>query len=643
MIKKIFENKIYVFLTILFWGFIIFLNNPFDSSKGTLKQIEHGSGNCGVIEQITMDKIVEQSFVAEENNLSEICLKMATYARTNQGTVDVSIARENGEFIFQSKLNMQDIADNSWVKFNFNEECESKGQKYKISIFSEDAVDGNAITIYYGTSSDENAFINGTEQNGALNFTTSYRMNGLQYLKIICWIIAIACSLLLVVKIQICDEKMFLKIAIIYGMLIIFISPFPHALDESTHFFRSFMISQGDFYDTTNEERIGGYVSDNYGEIVEKRLSILDYVCNPDVFNESFSDNKEFYTNPYMSSVTPFNHSIGAIGILLGNLFALPAIVVIILGRICDLAFYTVLCYLAIKKAEYYKSLYFMVATLPIGLFLAGSYSIDPILISSSLLFISICLKYYFNDNQKITRSELILLLVCGIFIASVKYLVYTPILLLFFLIPRKCFSKKVYLLELGSAILIIAIMVLFQLKGLNMFEFTEDRNGDVDVSRQIQFILHNKMFSLRNFSEYFVSRSLPHIEDFGYSSIAGVPVVTSYIGIFVLVASMLEKNKYNFAEQKKKRLFGLLSLFILFIVFGLTIVALYAGFTPVGKYAVEGLQTRYLVPVIIFLMIPLSFIDVKNNIKNYEKKISFMMNVGMINLIAGLLLVVFG
>ena len=82
----------------------------------------------------------------------------------------------------------------------------------------------------------------------------------------------------------------------------------------------------------------------------------------------------------------------------------------------------------------------FIVATLPIVLYVGGSVSLDPIINGSTFLFISICLKYYFEaeENTYITKKDIILLIITAIFIVTNKYLTYTPIVLLFFLIPKK-------------------------------------------------------------------------------------------------------------------------------------------------------------------------------------------------------------
>ncbi len=84
------------------------------------------------------------------------------------------------------------------------------------------------------------------------------------------------------------------------------------------------------------------------------------------------------------------------------------------------------------------------------------------------------------------------------------------------------------------------------------------------------------------------------------------------------------------------------LMFFIFDVVYSLITVSLYLGFTPVGKFGVEGVQPRYLIPILIFLMIPISFIPIKNNIENYSEKVAFVLLLGQINMIMGLLISAF-
>lgn len=640
--KKLVNKKWYIILLSLFWLYIIVLNKPFTNSVDTNYDVSSIKNNNGVVGELMAGTTIKQEFVASDNYLSQISLFCATYQRTNTGQMVVSLTdTQEKKVIFENTVDMSMIQDNAFYTIEFSKQIKSKNRVYELNIECIDGEKGNAITIYCGAPSEEysNAKIDNIDLGQALYFETSYYNAKIIIIKNIAWICIILLSYVLVLNIKKADERMFLIISICMGVVFVFINPFFHPIDESTHFFRSYMISQGELFDTIQDGKIGGIVAENYKEIASNQLSLKFYFSNPKLWNQSFSNAKEFYYNPYMSSVTPVNHAIGAIGIFIGSLLHFPVILVIILGRLADFVFYCSFSYFAIKKARYYKSLFFIIATFPMSIWLAASYSIDPILLSSALLFSSICLRHYFDKKMIMTRKEKIALLICCIFIASVKYLVYTPILLLFLLVPREKFSKRNYFIEWVIAILVVGFMGLLQVYLLKTFPFTEDRNGDVDVIRQVKFICNNILYTVRNFANYIVNSILFHVEGLGATNCSSI--ISSLIGIFGIFGAFLEKNKYPLCNKKKVK-FNILLLGIFFVIFGLTIVSLYVGYTPVGKFAVEGLQTRYLIPIFLFLMIPISSLNIKNNIKNYEEGVSFIMSIGLIDMAARTLINIF-
>jgi len=73
-----------------------------------------------------------------------------------------------------------------------------------------------------------------------------------------------------------------------------------------------------------------------------------------------------------------------------------------------------------------------------------------------------------------------------------------------------------------------------------------------------------------------------------------------------------------------------------------LVIGALYVGFTPVGKFAVEGVQTRYILPFIALVMIALSSLQIKNECRNYEHFLVILMVLGNLNQLAYMMADVF-
>ncbi len=643
MVELLKKRKFYLLAVLIFWIVVMIAKNPFDLVKGTGYDAEYGATDDAT-PCISSDMTIEQDFVSKKDSFRGIKLHMAASDKVNKGDFNIDIIEKDTKQVVASvSTDMSTLTYNAWNTFNFDTVYNAKGKTYTVKIYSSSVDDTNYAGIYFGDDGESlNARENGKEIAGAIHFKVTYQDLALQNVKIAVWALVIIISLLVALFLKGADEKGFLILICSFGLLITFLNPFPHAIDESTHFFRSYMISQGNLLDDTSADGvIGGEVPENYDEIVETELSLVSYIEDSENWNQQFSDAVQFYDNKYMASVTPINHMVGALGIFIGSLLHLPAIVIILLGRIFDLAFYGVCGYFALRFAKYYKNLFFCVATLPISFWLAGSYSIDPILLGSSLLFVSICLRYYFGEEeQRVSVRDMILLLLCMVSIASVKYLVYTPILLVFFLIPRRKFPKGSYVIEVILAFAIVILMAVIQLKLLGMFNFVEDRNGDVEVGRQIQYILGNIGATVSNFVNYVVSRATYYIECLGADSCFSS--VLAYVGLFAVFSAPLEKNKYNFEDKKRKKIFIILCAFIVLVVYGLSMVALYAGYTPVGSSTIDGLQPRYFLPIMVFLMLILSFVKIDNKIKNYEAKVALVMQIGLMDLIAGTLIKVF-
>ena len=252
---------------------------------------------------------------------------------------------------------------------------------------------------------------------------------------------------------------------------------------------------------------------------------------------------------------------------------------------------------------KYYKTLFFAVATLPLGLWLAGSFSLDPILISTSLLFLSICLKYYFEKNSDVmvSKTDMVLLLGCGLSIASVKYFVYAPILLFFFLIPKKKFKKK----AMGA----------IQLYLLKTIPFEEDRNFDVNVAAQIKWVFTHIIDAAGVFLKYFVDTYMVYPAEFNAPYITNG--ISKILGVLLCFCQFMEQKRYQFESEKEKKRFTVFTAGIFVIVSFLVLASLYAGFSSVGDKALLGVQPRYLLPIIIFFMLRLPNINVENQIKN--------------------------
>lgn len=649
ILQYLLHKKWYVLFLILFWTACFLICRPFDASKGFQQDVicydlTETVSLTGVVKNYS----IEQRFTAEKNNLNRIWYTTGTCGRKNQGTMTIELKdAATGKVLAKDKQDVANLPDVEMVAFSFDPIEDSKGKDYIVSFSADSELESCIVLMGSNSPKLELAIVNEEETDNSLRIAIGYHETEYMWLRIAFFIAMLVISLILVLVVRGTDEWSFLAIAISFGLVFTFVSPFPHAMDEVTHFFRSFMISQGDLVDEMDKDGdIGGYVSDNYGLIVDDTLNMDAYLNTSDDWMQPFSEKESFYVNPYMSSYIPVNHAPGAIGIWIGRLFKLDAILVILLGRLTTLAVYIALCFIGIRKAEYYKGIYFVVASLPLGIFMAASYSADPLLIGATIMFISICMKYRFNQEQEVKIHELLLLLLGVALIASSKYLIYVPVLLLFFLIPRKCFSRKTtYILEIVTAVMIIAIFAIVAFYLLGKFNYTEDRNGHVDMGEQVAFLLGDKIRGLAilidNFIEtFFISARVLCFQNWSTPPIQNMdfPIACLY----VLVAAGAKK-KFEFESNKKRIWTGVLCLILAVLIHSMTAGALYLGYTPVGQAFADGVQSRYMLPIAPLILLGIAFcVPLENKMKYSEETTAFLLIIAGLNTVAGFIMATF-
>ena len=641
--KKIQERKWYLIILSIFWLYVIGVLQCFNITNTEYNKSNYTSNSDICWEQpLLAGEILEQEIEINEIKLSKLGITFGTYARENNSSLHIVFREKEKDILYDQVVSCSELQD--WGEFviNLNGPRDVEKGTYVLSIESIDGIADNAVSVLCTNSNTSISKLKRNNVNTDNVICIKSYYNGsikVGILKILVYTALIILSYGSCLWINAADEKTFVYLALIWGFAFIILNPVFHILDESTHYFRSFAISTGQWLDSLNETGdIGAFVPVNYSEIHFQNISLKTVVTNFSLYKEAYSSVLGFQVNPYAASYLPINHAIAAIGIFIGYRLGLPAFIVIYFARLSVLLVYTGLCYLAIKKAKYYKSVFFVVALLPASMWLAGSCSQDPIINGASLLFISICLNYKWGDVEFVSLKDLFWLIVCGTSIASVKYLIYTPILLLFFVIPKEKFKKN----ERNIMIVIASCIVLFCLVGqvllMKKFPYTEDRNGDVDVARQVKFILANPYNALCTFSRYAMTSIVWHIENFKYESATGFFATTaSLIGIAGTPVIAKDKYEWKKEETKFRKVLSILMFFIIVVVTSLTIVALYVGFTPVGASYVDGLQTRYFIPIVLFLMILIANCKVENKIEKYELFLPNLLMLGLLDTLIGI------
>ena len=644
--ENILKRKSYLLIFIIFFAFFIFMNRPFADPASDFEKY-NSEVPVSQTEVFSKNNSISQTFTAERDDLNKIGIRLITQDRKINSKINLKIKdSNNNKIIYQNELLLKDIKDDQYYYIDINRIKNSRDKKYEIIITSLTESEKDSPIFALAENNKDNKdeifkYNNKEIQDKKLMLYFEYHSVNVIVFNYIVWITVFLLSIVFIIAgLDIANEKTFLKLALSFTILYVVIVPFPHYLDEGAHFFRSYMISKGNFYDKIGESgQIGGNVSKAYGNYVFQGMSLLKIANNSLAKGNLFDSKNEYFDSmKYFSSTVPTGHLIPAFGLFLGKIFRLNSGFSIYLARFFTYSFYVACSYFAIKNLKYYKSILFIIATLPITMYVAGSISLDPIINGCAFLFTSICLKYYFesDENTYISKKDIVLLIFTAIFIITNKYLTYTPLLLLFFLIPRNKFkTKKSYILLIITSIIIGIICVLWQFYMLKSFPYVEDRVSDVNQVEQIKFSLTHPIFVARILINHLEGILKIHSGIYTSKTFGTIPDLA---GLAMLLGAIFENNKFYKDKKSKRLMIILFSIFVISIL--IAIYALYLSFTAVGDNHVGGYQLRYNIPLLLLFLIPIAnLFKNKNEIKNYEEKLVFFMFI--LNLDAMLALIV--
>ncbi|HUS15286.1 MAG TPA: hypothetical protein VM536_09750 [Chloroflexia bacterium] len=117
---------------------------------GQLRHTTYADANT-VAGELVQGRRIGQTFRAQHDGLVAVRLQLATYARTNTGTVVLHLRRAPGpgSDLATMEVAATALADNAWQAFSIPTQPHSRGQQYYVELEHRGAVLGNAITVYW--------------------------------------------------------------------------------------------------------------------------------------------------------------------------------------------------------------------------------------------------------------------------------------------------------------------------------------------------------------------------------------------------------------------------------------------------------------------------------------------------------------
>lgn len=406
-------------------------------------------------------------------------------------------------------------------------------------------------------------------------------------------------------------ENIFLTIALIFGLITVFIQPIFSAPDEFVHFKRAYTI----FHDDT----------DKLFEEVDKLTTLIPYegpelnenaLNSPEAsfafesaykdgsfiqkyFKEEVSDKGSLAFNMDFNQLSWFPQ---ALGILIGSLIHPSFGVMIIAGRLVNLLVYILAIYFAIKKAKFGKWVMAAVALLPISVQQAASLSYDVVYYIAIFLCFSL-MSNLWTRKEKMGYKWYFYLFFTALLLFIPKEAVL--VLGLYFLtLPMHLFgdNKLTQLIDKfwnfwsrHKKMALLVILVLFYV--LFVYEFRQA--GGALRGAQIMFNTFFRPDFYNNMDSILVTGMIGNFGQMTYR-LPGWLVVINFIFLFLL--GMTEK------EVKLDRRVAVSSVIAYTLVVLMTAIAMFMSWTLnhlqiAGALISLGNQGRYYTPFLIILV----------------------------------------
>ena len=432
-------------------------------------------------------------------------------------------------------------------------------------------------------------------------------------------------------------EKLFVLIALFFGVLYVFILPPFQSVDEGMHFFRTYQISEGNFLAKKIDGKVGDEIplslSDFYDmytpfiKNIDKKTNLAQMKNN---FQLQVNDReREFtqFTNTALYSPVCYISQLP--GVVAGKLAKLSLGGIYYLGRLSNLIAYCLLVFFALRITPFFKCPMFLLALMPMSLSLAGAYTCDVAVLGLNFLWMAVILKTMtLPQTVKFTNKWIITLAVLGVLIAlSKSYILLLP--LIFLLPPRLFNTKKDYFISV-LGILAVAFAGLaywsFCIKGLSL-----DMNDSfANSAMQMEFIkTHPLAYILVLIKTFFVKTPRLLITMIGVLGWQDTKLDwITYIAYPVLIYFAVRADNFDFKLEKWQKV---LIWAVLIAGTVITYTSLYIMWSPVGNSVVLGLNGKYFIP----LMLPLCLIF-KNSIAKYDyEKVKLAIIIAVILILA--------
>ena len=304
-------------------------------------------------------------------------------------------------------------------------------------------------------------------------------------------------------------------------------------------------------------------------------------------------------------NTTPAAYLPQALGITAARLLELDPLGLITAGKLFNLIFFTIAATAALFLMPRGAEPAAGTMLLPMTLHLAGSMSYDVFVMAMSFLFTALILRIRESEGE--CRREMAAAAVVIALLGPCKMVYSLLILMVLILFPAEKAQRRNYLIFTAAAVLLLALsMYLVNSRTLQDYASADERIitwAEEPEGYTLAYLIHRPVETVRMMYHSFLTMS-----GNWFSTMFGVylgnqdpiynvpyPVIGIFsLGLLVLAAG----SSMNFGAFERIVCAG-----VFFLVLGALMGSMLLAYTPMSSTHIEGVQGRYLLPVLPLLL----------------------------------------
>lgn len=411
-------------------------------------------------------------------------------------------------------------------------------------------------------------------------------------------------------------ENVFLMVSLLMGVILTFVSAPLAKYDEHAHFWRTYEIANGNLVSEITNEFPTSVARMIIDENKKYHINDINYQSTLEKFeNDLNPEDKTALAVGATAGNSPFSYLPPLVGTFIGMVLKLKPVIIVYMGRLCNVIAYSILMYFSIKlmPKKKWKQIIAIIGLFPMSLNLAASYSPDTTIISVAIFMFAYVMHLKFGERKVQWKDPIIL----GIsaFIIVICKIVYFPMLLLFFLIPKEKFANQ------KMRILAFVVMIGVFLAGNGIWKLVPQGSGEVAIrasaTEQLYYTVSDPMRTLGIMANTVITLTPQYMMEMvgGWNT----PNIISVILLALLLLTIFyqEDDKIELKIQDKIWLWV-----ISIIEIGLIFVGFYVSWTKAHWDFVDGIQGRYFLPILPLISVAMTKGLVEGKIKNKEWKL---------------------